>query len=413
MQVSRRKLLQSAAAGALSLSKARAAQQTIKIGVLNDMSGPYRDLGGMGDVNCVRQAAQEFGSRGFDIEVVYADHQNKPDVGVGIARQWLDRDGVDMITDVPSSAVGLAVNEVCREKNKAYVNTGSGTTDLTGRMCASTTIHWTYDTYMLAKSNGEAMVKLGGDTWYFITADYVFGKQLQRDTSRFITQTGAKVLGASVYPFPGTTDFASFLASARASGAKVLGFANAGHDLANCVKQAREFGLTQDMRLAALIVYLTDVHGLGLDIAQGMTLTETFYWDLNERTRAFTNRVKGKLANYPHMGSAGIYAANLHYLKAVADLGVVAAKQDGGAVVARMKAMPTNDDCFGQQRIREDGLFLCPAYLFQVKSPTESTHPWDCYKLLATTPADEAWEPLAEDQCTLLKAGRMDRPPGR
>ena len=410
MQISRRKLLQSAATGALPLSKAHAAQRIIKIGVLNDMSGPYRDLGGMTDVNCVRQAAQEFGSRGFDVEVVYADHQNKPDVGVGIARQWLDRDGVDMITDVPNSAVGLAVNEVCREKNKAYVNTGSGTTDLTGRQCAPTTIHWTYDTFMLAKSTGEATVKLRGDTWYFITADYVFGKQLQRDTSQIVIKAGAKVLGASVYPFPGTTDFASFLASARASGAKVLAFANAGHDLANCVKQAREFGLTQDMRLAALMMYLTDVHGLGLDIAQGMTLTETFYWDLNDRTRAFTDRVKGKLANYPHMGNAGVYAASLHYLKAVADLGAVAAKRDGGAVVARMKALPTDDDCFGQQRIREDGLFLCPAYLFQVKSPTESTHPWDYYRLMSTTPADEAWEPLTESQCALLKTGHTDGP---
>ncbi len=407
MQIDRRKLLQTAAAGALPLSKARAAQPTIKIGVLNDLSGPYRDLGGMSDVNCVRQAVQEFGSKGFYVEVVYADHQNKPDVGVGIARQWLDRDGVDMIADVPSSAVALAVNEVCRDKNKAYVNTGAGTTDLTGRMCAPTTIHWTYDTYMLAKSTGEATVKQGGDTWYFITADYVFGKQLQRDTAQFITQAGAKVLGASVYPFPGTTDFASFLASARASGAKVLGFANAGMDLANSVKQAREFGLTQTMRMSALLVYLPDVHGLGLDIAQGLTLTETFYWDLNDRTRAFTNRVKSKLPNYPHMGNAGVYAASLHYLKAVADLGVVAAKQDGRAVVARMKAMPTNDDCFGQQRIREDGLFVCPSYLFQVKSPEESTHPWDCYKLLAMTPADEAWEPLDEEQCAMLKAGHI------
>ncbi len=408
MQISRRKLLQSAATGALPFSKARAARQTIKIGVLNDQSGPYRDLGGMADVNCVRQAVQEFGSRGFDIEVIYADHQNKPDVGVGIARQWLDRDGVDMIADVPNSAVALAVNEVCREKNKAYVNTGAATTDLTGRMCAPITIHWTYDTFMLAKSTGEAMARSGGDTWYFITADYVFGKQLQRDTSRFVTQAGAKVLGASVYPFPGTTDFASFLASARASGAKVLGFANAGTDLANSIKQAREFGLTQTMRMSALLVFLPDIHGLGLDVAQGLTLTETFYWDLNDRTRALTNRVKGKLANYPHMGNAGVYAASLHYLKAVADIGVAAAKQDGGAVVTRMKALPTDDDCFGRQHIREDGLFLCPAYLFQVKSPTESTHPWDYYKLMATTPADEAWEPLAESQCALLKSGRMD-----
>jgi len=365
MQIGRRKLLQAAAAGALPLPKARAAQQTIKIGVLNDQSGPYSDLGGMNNVNCVRQAVQDFGSRGFDVQVVFADHQNKPDVGASIARQWLDREGVDVIADVPNSAVALAVNEICREKNKAYVNTNAATADLTGRQCAPTTVHWGYDTYMLAKFNGETMVKRGGDTWYFITADYVFGKQLQRDTSRFVEQAGAKVLGASVYPFPGTTEFSAFLASAHASGAKVLAFANAGTDLSNGVKQASEFGLPQMMRLAALLMFLPDVHGLGLDVAQGLTVTETFYWDLNDRTRAFTGRVKGKLTNYPAMGNAALYAACLHCLKAVADLGAGAAKRDGGAaVVARMKAMPTDDDCFGQQRIREDGLFLCPVYLF-------------------------------------------------
>ena len=410
MQIGRRKLLQAAVAGA-ALPRAcahAAAQPTIKIGVLNDQSGPYHDLGGMNTVNCVRQAVQDFGPRGFGVEVVFADHQNKPDVGAGIARQWLDRDGVDMIADVPNSAVALAVNEVCRAKDKAYLNTYAGTTDLTGRQCAPTTVHWGFDTYMLARSNGAMMVKLGGDTWYFITADYVAGRQLQRDTSRFVEQAGAKVLGASVYPFPDTADFSSYLASARASGAKVLGLANAGPDLINSVKQAREFGLTRSMRLAALFMFLPNVLGLGLDTAQGMAVTETFYWDLNDRTRAFANRVKGKLAYYPHMGNAAAYAASLHYLKAVSDLGADAAKREGGAaVVARMKAMPTDDDCFGRQRVREDGLFLCPAYLFQVKSPAESAYPWDYYKLLATTPADEAWEPLAESQCALLGTGRM------
>ena len=231
---------------------------------------------------------------------------------------------------------------------------------------------------------------------------------MQRDTSRFVEQAGAKVLGASAYPFPGTTDFSAFLASARASGAKVLGFANAGADLVNGVKQAREFGLPQMMRLTALLMFVPDVHGLGLDVAQGLTVTETFYWDLNDRTRAFAGRVKGKLTNHPAMGTAAAYAACLHCLKAVADLGADAAKRDGGAaVVARMKAMPTEDDCFGRQRIREDGLFLCPAYLFQVKSPAESTHPWDYYKLLATTPVEDAWQPIAESQCALLRAGQM------
>ena len=414
MLIDRRRLLQSAAAGALPISKARAAQRTIKIGVLNDMSGPYSDLGEMNNANCVRQAVQDLGSRDFDVQVVFADHQNKPDVGAGIARQWLDHEGVDVIAGVPSSAMALAVNEVCRERNKAYVNTNAATADLTGRHCAPTTVHWGFDTYMLAKSNAEAVVKRGGDTWYFITADYVFGKQMQRDTSRFIERAGAKVLGASAYPFPGTTDFSAFLASARASGAKVLGFANAGMDLVNGVKQARESGLTQKMRLAALLMFVDDAHDLGLDVAQGLTMTETFYWDLNDRTRAFTGRVNGKLTIYPTTAKAALYAACLHCLKAVADLGAEAAKRDGGAaVVARMKAMSTDDDCFGRQRIREDGLFVCPSYLFQVKSPTESTHPWDCYKLLATTPADEAWEPLNESQCAMLKAGHASAQIGR
>jgi branched-chain amino acid transport system substrate-binding protein len=229
----------------------------------------------------------------------------------------------------------------------------------------------------------------------------VFGKQLQRDTSRVVTQAGAKVVGASAYPFPETTDFSSYLASARASGAKVLGLANAGKDLINAIKQAREFSLK--MRLAALLMFLPDIQGLGLELAQGLVLTESFYWDLNNRTRAFTDRVKGKLTIYPHMLSASVYAGTLHYLKAVADIGAASAKRDGAGVVTRMRAMPTDDDCFGQQRIREDGLFLCPAFLFQVKLPAESAYPWDFYKLLATTTADEAWEPLSESECSLLK----------
>ena len=321
MQIGRRRLFQAtAAAGALPPLRARAAQPAIKIGVLNDMSGPYAEIGGMNNVACVRQAVQDFGSHSFDIQVVFADHQNKPDVGAGIARQWLDREGVDLIIDVPSSAVALAVNEVCREKNKAYVNTNAATVDLTGRQCAPTTVHWGYDTYMLAKSNADAVVKQGGDTWYFITADYVFGKQLQRDTSRFVEQAGAKVLGASAYPFPGTTDFSAFLTSARASGAKVLAFANAGNDLSNCVKQAHEFGLPRTMRLAGLLMFVSNAHGLGMDVAQGMTLTETFYWDMNDHTRAFTNRVKGKMTNYPDMGGASLYSSCTHYLQGCSTL---------------------------------------------------------------------------------------------
>ncbi len=395
MNISRRDVLGLAAGAAAAplATPARAQTPTIKIGVLNDMSGPYRDLGGMQDVNCVRQAVQEFGSKGFNVEVIYADHQNKPDIGAGIARQWFDRDNVDMIVDVNTSSVALAVNQVCAQKNRAYVNVGAATTDLTGKQCTPVTVHWSYDNYMLARSTGGAMVKAGGNTWYFITADYVFGKQLEALTTKFVKQAGGKVLGTSRYPFPGTTDFSSFLISAQASGAKVLGLANAGADTVNSIKQATEFGVKKSMKVAALLMFITDVHGIGLPTAQGLVLTASFYWDLNDRTRAFTNRVKTKIAPfYPNMVNAGNYAGTLHYLKAIASLGPAHAK-DGKAVVARMKAMPTEDDCFGKAHIREDGLLIVPSYLFEVKSPKESKGPWDYYKLVATTPAGQAFEP--------------------
>jgi len=397
MSLTRRTLLGSAAvAAALPAPRARAQQTTIKIGVLNDMSGPYRDLGGQNDVACVKQAVQEFGSKNFGVDVIFADHQNKPDIGAGIARQWFDRDGVDMIIDVPTSSVGLAVNQVCAEKNRAYLNVGAATTDLTGKQCTPVTVHWSYDNYMLAKSTGGAMVKAGGDSWYFITADYVFGKQLEANTTGFVKEAGGKVLGSSLYPFPGTTDFSSFLLSAQASGAKVLGLANAGADTVNSIKQAVEFGVSKSMKIAALLMFITDVHGLGLATAHGLVLTESFYWDLNDLTRAFARRMKGKMALYPNMVNAGSYAATLHYLKAIADLGPAWAR-DGKAVIARMKAMPTEDDCFGKGRIREDGLLMIPSYLFEVKAPAESKGPWDYYKLLATTPADQAFEPPSPD----------------
>ena len=309
-----------------------------------------------------------------------------------------------MITDVNTSSVGLAVNNVCKEKNKVYVNTGSATADLTGPQCTPVTIHWSYDTYMLARSTGGAIEKGGGDTWYFLTADYVFGHQLQRDTTALVTKAGGKVLGASVYPFPGTSDFSSFLVSAQASGAKVLGLANAGADTINSIKQAHEFGLTQQMKIAALLMFINDVHALGLDAAQGLYLTESFYWNLNDRTRAFTKRVKDKIPSYPNMTNAGCYAGSLQFLKAVADMGPAHAKQDGAAIAARMKAMPTDDDCFGKAQIRQDGLALVPAYLFQVKTPGESKGEWDLFNLRVTTPADEAWKPLAGGGCPLIRA---------
>ena len=405
MTLTRRSLLGTAAAAAATLPRAgRAAEPVLRIGVMNDQSGPYRDDTGMTGVACARQAVQEFtAGRGMAVEVVFADHQNKPDLGVSIARQWFDRDGVDAIVDVPTSSVALAVNTVCREKNKVMLNSGAATTDLTGAQCSPNLVHWTYDTYMLARSTGGAMVRAGGDTWFFITADYVFGKQLQRDTSRFVEEAGGKVLGSAIYPFPGTTDFSSFLIQAQASGAKVLGLANSGADTLNCIKQAREFGLMKQMRIAAMLMYNSNVHALGLDTAQGLLLTESFYWNLNDRTRAFMERIKPKVPNqWPNMVQAGDYAATLHYLKAVADMGVAAAKADGRAAVARMKAMPTDDDCFGQGTIRADGRTLHPSYLFQAKTQAESTGPWDCMKLVTTTPADQAFRPLDQGGCPLV-----------
>ncbi len=401
MTVSRRMLLGGAAVAALPL-RARAQTAKIRIGVLNDQSGPYRDTGGLTSVICARQAVQEFAARGFDVDVIAADHQNKPDIGAGIARQWYDREGVDMIIDVPTSSVGLAVGAVAKEKDKAYVNVGAATADLTGKQCAPSIVHWSYDTYMLSKSTGGSTVKAGGDTWYFITADYVFGHQLQRDATHFIELEGGRVLGASAYPFPGTSDFSAFLLQAQSTGAKVLGLCNAGADTVNSIKQAHEFGWTA--KIAAMLMFITDVHALGLPVAQGLTLTESFYWDLNDRTRAFTDRVRPKTPNnWPNMIHAGCYAGTLHFLKAVQDLGIAEAKRSGTAIVNRMKAMPTDDDCFGKAYIREDGLLMVPSYLFQVKTPAESKGPWDYYKTVHTTPADEAWRPLSEGGCYFVK----------
>jgi branched-chain amino acid transport system substrate-binding protein len=406
MTIARRTLLTTAAA-ALPFMRARAQAPAIKIGVLNDQSGPYMNTSGMTSVICCKQALEDFGaaSKGLNVEVIFADHQNKPDLAVSIARQWFDRDGVDLLLDVPTSSVALAVQSVVREKNKVYINSGAATSALTGEQCSPNFIHWTYDTYMLAKSTGGAMVKAGGDSWYFLTADYAFGKQLQADTTSFVKAAGGKVQGASAYPFPGTTDFSSFLVEAQTSGAKVLGLANAGADTVNSIKQANEFGVNKSMKVAALLMFVTDVHALGLNTAKGLVLTESFYWDLNERTRAFTNRVKPKTPNnWPNMVHAGCYSGTLHYLKAVHDIGPAEAKKDGAATVARMKKMPVDDDCFGKTTIREDGRNLTPAYLFEVKQPSESKGPWDYYKLLVTTPGDQAYRPLADGHCPLVKA---------
>jgi branched-chain amino acid transport system substrate-binding protein len=413
MTINRRTLLGAAAAtpvwGALPYRSARAqAANTIRIGVLNDQSGLYRDISGPGSTHAVRAAVQDSGvtQRGINVEVIEADHQNKPDVGSTVVRQWFDRDGVDVVVDVPTSSVALAVNTLTRERDKVFLVSGAATSDLSGSACSPNTIHWTYDTYMLGKGTGGAMVRAGGDTWFFITADYAFGHALERDTTAFVTQAGGRVLGGVRTPFPGTTDFSSFLQQAQRSRAKVIGLANAGGDTINCIKQAAEFRITRGgTKLAGLLVFITDVHSLGLEIAQGLVLTESFYWDLNDRTRRFTQRLGTMPGNLrPSMVQAGCYSAVLHYLKAVADMGVAAAKASGRATVNRMKAMPTSDDAFGEGTIRPDGRKMHPAYLFEVKTPAESRGAWDYYKLIATIPANEAFRPITDNACRNLSS---------
>jgi branched-chain amino acid transport system substrate-binding protein len=407
MDVSRRTIgLGGLALAATTKLRSARAQTTpsLKIGCLTDMSGPYKDLAGPGAVAATHQALEEFGvsGKGFAVDVLVADHLNKPDVGTTIARQWFDRDGVDLIVEVANSGVALAVANVAKEKNKVYINSGAATSDLTGSACNANTIHWAYDTYMLAQSTGGAMVKSGGDSWYFITADYAFGKALQRDTTDFVTVAGGKVLGGVTYPFPGTSDFSSYLLQAQASGAKVLGIANAGADTINTIKQAKEFGIK--MRLAGLLMFLTDVHSLGLDVAQGIALTDSFYWDMNPRARGFSDRFIAKFKDArPTMVHAGVYSSTLHYLKAATAMGIAQAKVDGVATVARLKAMPTDDDCFGPGSIRIDGRKIHPSYLWEVKTPSESKGPWDYYKPVASTPADKAFRPLDKGGCSLVK----------
>lgn len=375
----------------------------IKAGVLNDRSGVYSDLTGEGSVVAARMAVEDFKALSSDIEVevevVAADHQNKPDVGSNIARQWYDRDGVDVILDVPTSSVALAVNQITRDKNKALIVSGGGAAELTGKACSPNTVHWTYDTYALAQGTGGAMTRAGGDTWFFITADYAFGHALERDTSAIVTKNGGKVLGQVRTPFP-ANDFSSFLLQAQASNAKVIGLANAGGDTVNAVKQAAEFGITQGgQKLAGLIFFSNDVHGLGLEVAQGLVLTEAFYWDSNDETRAWSERFEKIHGTKPTMIHAGVYAGLLHYLKAVAATG----SKDGDVVVAKMKELATEDPAFGKGSIRADGRKMHDMFLFEVKKPSESQGDWDYYHKLAVLPAEEAFRPLAEGECPLVK----------
>ncbi len=378
------------------------AQVSVKLGVLNDRSGLYADLSGEGSVIAARMAAEDFKAKekGINVEIISADHQNKPDIGSNIARQWYDQDGVDVILDVPTSSVALAINQITREKNKIFINSGAAASDLTGKQCSPNTVHWTYDTWALANGTGSAMVKAGGDTWFFLTADYAFGHALERDTIAVVEKSGGKVLGTVRHPFPGS-DFSSFLLQAQSSGAKVIGLANAGGDTINSIKQAAEFGITQaGQNLAGLLVFITDVNALGLQTAQGLVLTESFYWDLNDETRAFAKRFAEKSGGkMPTMVQAGVYAGTLHYLKAVEAL----KDKDSAKVMAKMKEMPTDDPLFGKGQVRADGRKIHDMYLFEVKKPEESKGPWDYYKLVATIPAAEAFRPLDQGECPLVK----------
>jgi branched-chain amino acid transport system substrate-binding protein len=384
------------------LATAAQAQTNVKIGVLTDMSSLYSGIGGPGSVAAAKLAVEDFNpaAHNMKVEVVAADHQNKPDIGSGIARQWYDVDHVDVVVDVPNSGVALAVNEVTREKNKVFLVSNAATSDLTGPKCSPNTVHWTYDTWMLAHGTGGALVKTGGDTWYFLTADYAFGHALERDTTAVVQAAGGKVLGSVNVPL-NNQDFSSFLLQAQASKAKIIGLANAGGDTDNAIKQGAEFGIAAGgQHFAGLLVFITDVEALGLKVAQGLVLTETWYWDLSDANRAFTKRWQVSLpGKFPNMSHAGVYSAVTHYLKAVAAL---KSAEDGKAVVAKMKEMPTDDPLFGKGSIRADGRKIHPAYVFDVKTPEESKYTGDDYKLRATIPADEAFRPMKDGNCPML-----------
>jgi branched-chain amino acid transport system substrate-binding protein len=382
-------------------ARAEITGNVIKIGVLNDQSGLYADIAGQGSVTAAKMAVEDFGKMGdTKVEVVFGDHQNKPDVGSNIARQWYDVDGVDMIIDVPTSSVALAVSQLTKEKNKVFIGSGPGTSDLTGKSCSPNTVHWTYDTYALAHTTGLAEVQSGGKTWFFLTADYAFGAALERDTSAVVKAAGGEVLGSVKHPL-NSTDFSSFLLQAQSSKAQVIGLANAGGDTINCIKAAAEFGIIKGgQKLAGLLVFISDIHALGLQTAQGLLLSESFYWDRDPQTRAwskkFAERSGGKM---PSMVQAGVYSGVLHYLKAVKAL---KSDADGKAVVDQMKKTPTDDPLFGKGAIRPDGRKIHPMYLYEVKKPSESKGSWDYYKLVKEVPGEQAFRPMDQGDCNLV-----------
>lgn len=393
-------------AGRASAQSGRA-DGTIRIGLLEDMSGPYRDITGPTSIVCTQQAVSEFRAANPDIavELLSADHQNKPDVGLAIVRRWFDESGVDAVVGVSNSALAIALKAVVEQKDKLHLNTTAASSALTGEYCSPNSLHWGYDTWCLAHATGGPLVRQGLDTWFFITPNYAFGKMFQSDVTDAVTEAGGKVIGSVSYPFPETTDFSAYFLQAQSSGAKAIAFTGAGNDFVNCVKQAQEFGLTMGKtKFVGFSGYINSIVALGLPVAQGLTEAETFYWDLNDRTRSFMARVKPHLpeGTLPCQNHAGDYAAVVHYLKVAKAMGPAKAKASGRATMAAMKATPTDDDCFGSGSIREDGRTVHPAYLFGVKSPEESKYPGDLYKVLATTPADKAFRPMAEGHCAMI-----------
>ncbi|MBL8527414.1 MAG: ABC transporter substrate-binding protein [Burkholderiales bacterium] len=392
-----------AGAAALAFTAAAQAQvsnDVVKIGVLTDLSGAYSDLAGPGSVLAVKMAVEDFGGKvlGKPIEVVSADHQNKGDIAANKAREWFDRDNVDMIIDLVSSSTALAVMKVAKEKNKVSIVSGAASTKITNEDCTDTNVHYTYDTRSLAEGTGRAVVKHGGDTWFFLTADYAFGHSLEKDTSEVVIAAGGKVLGSVRHPFPGQ-DFSSFLLKAQASGAKVIGLANAGTDTQNSIKQAAEFGITPKQKLAGLLIFITDIHSVGLKAAQELYVTESFYWDMDDATRAWSKKFFDRHKKMPTMVQAGDYSATMHYLNAIKAAGT----DDTTKVMEKMRATPVNDFFAKNGKIRADGLHVHDVYLFQVKKPAESKQPWDYYKLVQTVPGEQAFTPLSQSKCPLVK----------
>lgn len=385
-----------------STTHAQSEVMTVRIGVLTDMSSLYADTNGEGSVLAARMAAEDFLAAGGKVraEIISADHQNKPDVGAAITREWFDQGGVDAVVDVPNSAVALAVTEIARQKNKVFMNSGASSSDFTGKACSRNSIHWTYDTYALATGTTRAVVASGGDSWYLLTADYAFGSTMEADIRRILDETKAKVVGGARTPL-NTPDFSSFLLQAQASKARVVALVNAGGDTINSIKQAAEFGIAQGgQKIVPMVLYITDVHALGLKTAQGLQFTSAFYWDLNDDTRAWSKRFAERDGGrMPTQLQAGAYSATLHYLKAVEKAGT---KTDGRRIVEVAKELPTSDPLFGQGIIRQDGRKLHNMYLFETKTPAESKGPWDYYKLVRTIPPEEAFRPMSEGGCPFV-----------